>query len=98
MTDETRSQALTHHVVRVSAGPPVRIFFNALGRSLEWQPADDPDQPGSPQDVPAVVAEVITADPALAPHFRCDPIAPPAAVSAGPAPEGRPRGVRTPAE
>jgi len=85
-------------VTRVSTGAPdpLRIFFNAIGRSLEWAPADaathDADgneiagvRPGSPQDVPVAVAQAIVSDAGLAPHFRCEPNPPAVAPEGGPA-------------
>lgn len=67
----------THRVSRISSTPAhgLRVFFNALGHSLEWEPGT-PEQPGSPQDVPAVVAEACERDEGLKPHFLIEPIVP----------------------
>lgn len=77
--------SLTHRVRRVSNAPdrPLHIFFNDFGRGLDFDTAKDG---GSVQDVPACVAEAITKDESLAPHFRCEPIAEAAAaaVKSGP--------------
>lgn len=70
----------THRVSRISGPPasppgPWRIFFHAIGRSLEWEEGT-PESPGTPQDVPAVVADGIERDSSLAPHFRCERLTP----------------------
>jgi hypothetical protein len=75
-------------VTRVSTLPaePMRIFFNAIGRSLEFNAANAEHAPGSPQDVSDDVATAITSDAGLAPHFRCEPYESSAEASAtGPA-------------
>jgi hypothetical protein len=75
-------------VTRVSKLPaqPMRIFFNAIGRSLEFNAANAAHGAGSPQDVSDEVAEAITSDAGLAPHFRCEPYESSADASAtGPA-------------
>lgn len=79
--------SLTHRVTRISKGAPdpFRLFFNALGRSLEFAPADADENPGTPQDVCAAVAEAITGDEGLAPHFKVEPISPAEAPASGPA-------------
>jgi hypothetical protein len=66
----------THRVVRISNHPHAdRVFFNALGRSLQFESPDpETGEPRGAQDVPAAVAEAITSDDGLAPHFRCDEI------------------------
>jgi hypothetical protein len=66
----------THRVVRVSLHPQAeRVFFNALGRSLQFE-APDPEtgELRGYQDVPAAVAAAIEHDEGLAPHFRCERI------------------------
>lgn len=93
-------ETLTHKVTRISTGHPhpFRIFFNPIGRSLEWNAADAEAEPGTPQGVCAAVAEVIAKDSGLTPHFRIEPIAPPAAAKAGPAPRSTPKGSTPAAE
>jgi len=78
----------THRVSRITSAPESppgswRIFFNPIGRSLEWDEGT-PEAPGSPQDVPAEVAVGIERDSSLAPHFRCERLAPPAPTEPGP--------------
>jgi hypothetical protein len=67
----------THVVTRISGDPRFgRVFINALGRSLEFEDPTDPTSanPGTPQGIPAVVAEAIQADASLADHLEVRPI------------------------
>jgi hypothetical protein len=62
-----------YRVARITTGgpwgaQPARIFFDPPGRGYEWAPGSA-EEPGSPQVVPAAVAEAIQRDPGLAPHF-----------------------------
>lgn len=77
-------------VERVSSTPAhtLSVFFNDLGRSLEWNPADADHYPGSPQDVAECVANTIRDDAGLAPHFRIEPITQSAEGATGNGPAG----------
>jgi hypothetical protein len=72
-------------LTRISHGQPMRIFFNALGRSLEFNGADASEDPGTPQDVSDEAAKAILEDEGLAPHFRCEPYPPAVGPEDGPA-------------